>query len=45
VPVKDLGLLLMGPYAPALLIVGVLLTVALLGAVVIAAVDKPEDVP
>ena len=45
VPVKDLGLLLMGPYAPALLIVGVLLTVALLGAVVIAAVDKPEDAP
>lgn len=44
-PVKDLGLLLMGPYAPALLIVGVLLTVALLGAVVIAAVDKPEDAP
>jgi NADH:ubiquinone oxidoreductase subunit 6 (subunit J) len=45
VSVKELGLLLMGPYAPALLIVGVLLTVALLGAVVIAAVDKPEDAP
>lgn len=43
--VKQLGLLLMGPYVPALLIVGVLLTVALLGAVVIAAVDKPEDAP
>jgi len=45
VSVLQLGLLLMGPYAPALLIVGVLLTVALLGAIVIAAVDKPEDAP
>lgn len=45
VSVKDLGLLLMGPHTAALLIVGVLLTVALLGAVVIAAVDKPEDAP
>lgn len=45
VSVKELGTLLMGPYAPALLIVGVLLTVALLGAIVIAAVDKPEDAP
>ena len=45
ISVKQLGLLLMGPYAPALLIVGVLLTVALLGAIVIAAVDKPEDAP
>jgi NADH:ubiquinone oxidoreductase subunit 6 (subunit J) len=45
VTVKQLGLLLMGPYAPALLIVGVLLTVALLGAIVIAAVDKPEGSP
>lgn len=45
VPVKELGTLLMGPHAAALLIVGVLLTVALLGAVVIAAVDKPEDAP
>ncbi len=43
--VKQLGVLLMGPYAPALLIVGVLLTVALLGAIVIAAVDQPEDTP
>jgi NADH:ubiquinone oxidoreductase subunit 6 (subunit J) len=40
-----MGLLLMGPYAPALLIVGVLLTVALLGAILIAAADKPEDAP
>lgn len=45
VSVKTLGHLLMGPHAAALLIVGVLLTVALLGAVVIAAVDKPEDTP
>ena len=45
VSVKELGHLLMGPHAAALLIVGVLLTVALLGAVVIAAVDKPEDAP
>lgn len=43
--VKELGHLLMGPHAAALLIVGVLLTVALLGAMVIAAVDKPEDAP
>jgi NADH:ubiquinone oxidoreductase subunit 6 (subunit J) len=43
VPVKQLGFLLMDNYTPALLIVGVLLTVALLGAMVIAAVDKPED--
>jgi len=49
VPVKQLGLLLMGPYAPALLITGVILTVALLGAIVIASGDrdpaKPEDTP
>lgn len=45
VPVKHLGTLLMGPHAAALLIVGVLLTVALIGAIVIAAVDKPEDHP
>ena len=38
----------MGPHAAALLIIGVLLTVALLGAVVLAAVDRsdqPEDAP
>ncbi|MEN9403929.1 MAG: hypothetical protein RL091_2632 [Verrucomicrobiota bacterium] len=45
VSVKQLGFLLMDSYAPALLIVGVLLTVALLGAIVIAAVDQPEDTP
>jgi len=33
------------PWFFQLLIVGVLLTVALLGAMVIAAVDKPEDAP
>ncbi len=40
--VKQLGVLLMGPHAAALLIVGVLLTVALLGAVVIAAQEKKD---
>lgn len=45
IPVQRLGTLLMGPHAAALLIVGVLLTVALLGAIVIAAVDQPEDPP
>ncbi len=46
--VRELGAQLMGPHAAALLIVGVLLTVALLGAVVLAAVDRsdqPEDAP
>jgi NADH:ubiquinone oxidoreductase subunit 6 (subunit J) len=43
ITVKELGAQLMGPHAPALLIVGVILTVALLGAILIAAVDKPED--
>ncbi len=43
ISVKQLGLQLMGPHAAALLVVGVILTVALLGAVLIAAVDKPED--
>ncbi len=45
--VRDIGLLLMGPHAAALLIVGLLLTVALLGAIVIAAADpagKEDDV-
>lgn len=41
VAVRDLGLALMGPHAAALLIVGVLLTVALLGAIVLAATDRP----
>jgi len=43
ITVRDIGAQLMGPHAAALLIVGVILTVALLGAVLIAAVDKPED--
>ena len=43
ITVKQLGTQLMGPHAAALLIVGVILTVALLGAILIAAVDKPED--
>jgi len=43
--VRQLGLQLMGPHAAALLIVGVILTVALLGAVVIAATGQPEDHP
>ena len=37
--VRSLGLQLMGPQAPALLVVGLLLTVALIGAIVIAAHD------
>lgn len=43
ITVREIGAQLMGPHAAALLIVGVILTVALLGAVLIAAVDKPED--
>lgn len=43
ITVKQLGAQLMGPHAAALLIVGVILTVALLGAIIIAAVDQPED--
>ncbi len=40
--VKDVGTELMGPQAAALLVVGVLLTVALIGAVVIASPEKRE---
>jgi NADH:ubiquinone oxidoreductase subunit 6 (subunit J) len=40
--VKDIGILLMGPHAASLLVVGVLLTVALLGAIVIASADRPD---
>lgn len=39
--VRSLGLQLMGPHAAALLVIGVMLTVALLGAVVIASFDRP----
>lgn len=42
VTVLDLGQQLMGPHAPALLILGLLLTVALLGAVTIAAASRTE---
>lgn len=38
--VRTLGLELMGPHAAALLVAGVLLTVALIGAVVLAAADR-----
>jgi len=46
--VRELGAQLMGPHAASLLVVGVILTVALIGAVVIAATDSPrreEDKP
>ncbi len=46
--VKQIGLEIMGPHGAALLIVGVLLTVALLGAIVLAAAEakrNPEDAP
>lgn len=41
ISVKELGVQLMGPQAVALLVVGALLTLALLGAVVIAAPERP----
>ncbi|MEY4939205.1 MAG: hypothetical protein RIQ93_940 [Verrucomicrobiota bacterium] len=42
ISVRDLGAQLMGPHAAAVLVVGVILTVALLGAVVLAAVDRDD---
>jgi NADH:ubiquinone oxidoreductase subunit 6 (subunit J) len=42
ISVKQLGQVLMGPHAAALLIVGIILTVALLGAVVIASQDRED---
>jgi NADH:ubiquinone oxidoreductase subunit 6 (subunit J) len=45
VTVLELGQQLMGPHVASLLAIGALLTVALLGAVVIASHDKPEDNP
>lgn len=48
VTVRDIGQQLMGPQTAGLLVLGVILTVALLGAVVIAATDRPdksEDAP
>ncbi len=41
--VRDIGMQLMSTHAAALLIIGILLTVALLGAVVLAAQDGPES--
>ncbi len=43
VSVRDIGTQLMGPNAVALLVVGVILTVALLGAVVLAATEPKPD--
>jgi NADH:ubiquinone oxidoreductase subunit 6 (subunit J) len=43
VSVRDIGTQLMGTHAAALIIMGILLTVALLGAVVIASHDGPES--
>jgi NADH:ubiquinone oxidoreductase subunit 6 (subunit J) len=43
VTVRDLGVLLMGPDAAALLVAGVLLTIALIGAVVLAAGSGPDE--
>jgi NADH:ubiquinone oxidoreductase subunit 6 (subunit J) len=40
--VRAIGQQLMGPHAAALLVIGVMLTVALLGAVVIASFDRPS---
>ncbi len=40
--VRQMGQELMGPHAAALLIVGALLTVALLGAVIVASTDREE---
>ena len=40
--VRQLGEQLMGPHAAAVLIVGVILTVALIGATILAAGDRPE---
>jgi NADH:ubiquinone oxidoreductase subunit 6 (subunit J) len=41
--VRDIGIQLMSTHAAALLIIGILLTVALLGAVVLAAQEGPES--
>jgi NADH:ubiquinone oxidoreductase subunit 6 (subunit J) len=47
-PVRELGKQLMGAHAASLLVVGVILTVALLGTVVLASIDRDgrkEDAP
>jgi NADH:ubiquinone oxidoreductase subunit 6 (subunit J) len=41
--VRDLGAQLAGPHTAALLIVGIILTVALLGAIVLAATERPAS--
>jgi NADH:ubiquinone oxidoreductase subunit 6 (subunit J) len=43
--VRDVGVQLMSQHAAALLVVGLLLTVALLGAIVIASNERPERRP
>ena len=43
VTVKEIGIQLMGPHAASLLVAGLLLTVALLGAIVIAATERSGD--
>jgi len=43
VTVRQIGTQLMGTHAAGLLVVGVLLTVALLGAIVIASADRKDD--
>lgn len=45
ITVRELGAQLTGPHAAALLVVGVILTVALLGAIVLAATDRPSPPP
>ena len=42
VTVRELGIQMMGPHAASLLIIGAMLTLALLGAVVIAAPERDE---
>lgn len=43
VTVREVGDQLMGPHVAALLVAGTILTVALIGAAVLAATDSPED--
>ena len=43
ITVRQLGYQLMGPHAAALLVVGILLTVALIGATILASTDRPGN--
>jgi hypothetical protein len=43
ISVRELGLQLAGPHAATLLVIGILLTVALLGGVMIASTDKGDS--